>query len=256
MIEQFLHTLQTMPPEFISFFMLIVCGTGCLLLFRIFGLFGLYCFITFSIIAANLQVLKAAQFSFLAEPVALGTIVFGSTYMATNIITEHYGAKEAERAVWIGFLSLLFMTIIMLLTLGWPKLGGGGDNIRFDQAHDAIKILFMPAPAIFIASFIAYIVSQYNDIWIFAFLKTLTRNRMLWVRTNVATFISAFIDTIIFSFLAWYVLAPEPFSIQTIWHTYILGTYLFRVALSVFNTPFVYLSYSFRPKEKIIIRHV
>lgn len=255
MIEQFLLTLQTMPAEFVSLCMLLVCGIGCMLLFRAFGLFGLYCFITLSIIAANLQVLKAAQFSFLSEPVALGTIVFGSTYMATNIITEHYGAKEAERAVWIGFLSMLFMTTIMLLTLGWPKLGGGGEHIRFDQAHDAIETLFMPAPAIFLASFIAYIVSQYNDIWIFAFVKALTKNRMLWVRTNVATFISAFVDTVIFSFLAWYVLAPEPFSISTIWHTYILGTYFFRVALSVLNTPFVYLSYSFSPKEKITICH-
>jgi queuosine precursor transporter len=256
MIEAMLTSLQTMPPELVSVVMLLVSGMACLLLFRAFGLFGLYSFISLSVIAANLQVLKAAQFSFMADPVALGTIVFGSTYMATNIITEHYGRKDAERAVWIGFSSMFFMSIIMLLTLGWPKLGGGGDNVRFDQAHDAIATLFMPAPAIFLASFVAFIISQYNEIWVFAFLKNLTRGRMLWLRTNTASFISNFLDAVIFSFLAWYVLAPEPYSISTIWYTYILGTYVFRVLLSVFNTPFVYLSYSFKPKEKFIVRHV
>ncbi len=256
MIDSILASLQTTSPEFVSLCMLLMSGMGCLMLFRAFGLFGLYSFISLSVIAANLQVLKAAQFSFLQEPVALGTIVFGSTYMATNIITEHYGRKDAERAVWIGFASMFFMTIIMLMTLGWPKLGGGGENVRFDEAHDAIATLFMPAPAIFLASFISYIVSQYNDIWIFSLMKNITRDRMLWLRTNVATFVSAFIDSTIFSFLAWYVFAPEPFSISTIWYTYILGTYVFRLALSVFNTPFVYLSYSFKPKEKFIIRHV
>jgi len=256
MIDSILASLQTMSPEFVSLCMLLVSGMGCLMLFRAFGLFGLYSFISLSVIAANLQVLKAAQFSFLQEPVALGTIVFGSTYMATNIITEHYGRKDAERAVWIGFASMFFMTIIMLLTLGWPKLGGGGENVRFDEAHNAIATLFMPAPAIFLASFISYIVSQYNDIWIFSLMKNITKDRMLWLRTNVATFISAFIDSTIFSFLAWYVFAPEPFSISTIWYTYILGTYVFRLALSVFNTPFVYLSYSFKPREKFIVRHV
>jgi uncharacterized integral membrane protein (TIGR00697 family) len=231
MTEIFLVNIQHTSAEFVSLCMLLASGVGCLLLFRAFGLFGLYSFISLSVIAANIQVLKAAQFSFLDEPVALGTIVFGATYMATNIITEHYGRKAAERSVWIGFSSMLFMTVIMLLTLGWPKLGCGTENYRFDEAHDAIATLFVPAPAIFIASFVSYIISQYNDIWIFALLKSLTRDRLLWLRTNVATLISAFIDSVIFSFLAWYVLAPEPFSISTIWYTYILGTYVFRVAL-------------------------
>lgn len=256
MIEQIIQLLQGTSSEFVSLCMLLVSGLGCLLMFRAFGLYGLYSFISLSVIAANLQVLKAAKFFHLDEPVALGTIVFGSTYMATNIITEHYGRKEAMRAVWIGFSSMFFMTLMMLITLGWPKLGGGGDNVRFDQVHDAIAMLFIPAPAIFLASFISYVVSQYNDVWIFSFIKILTRNRWLWMRTNLATLSSAFIDSAIFSFLAWYVFAPEPYSLSTIWYTYILGTYIFRVILSFLNTPFVYLSYAFKPQEKYYPRHV
>lgn len=255
MIENFLTTLQMMPPELVSFCMLLASGAGCLLLFRAFGLYGLYTFISLSVIAANMQVLKAAQFSFQMEPVALGTIVFGSAYMATNIITEHYGKHFAEKSIWIGFASMLFMTVVMILTLGFPKLGGE-EYVRFDQAHDAIAILFTPAPAILLASFISYVISQYSDIVIFTLLKDLSEGRLLWLRSNMSNIVSGFIDSVIFSFLAWYVFAPEPFSVSTIWYTYILGTFFFRILLSIFNTPFVYMSYWFKPQEKQVIHHV
>lgn len=256
MVESVINILQQMNPELVSLFMLLFCGLGCLLLFRAFGLFGLYSFISLSVVSANIQVLKAAQFSFQSEPVALGTIVFGSTYMATNVITEHYGREYAEKSIWIGFSTMLFITLGMLLTLGLPKLGGGGDNIRFDQAHDAIATLFLPAPAIFLASFLSYIISQYNDILIFTGLKTLTKNKYLWLRSNVSNMVSGFVDSFIFSILAWYVFAPEPLSFSTIWYTYILGTIAFRIVLALLNTPFVYLSYWFKPKEKMVVQHV
>ena len=38
----------------------------------------------------NLQVLKPVQFAVFAEPVALGTVLFASTYLATDILAEHF----------------------------------------------------------------------------------------------------------------------------------------------------------------------
>lgn len=244
--------LQSAPAEITSLMMLLITGVGCLLFFRTLGLFGLYSFISISVLAANIQVLTAVRFSFFSEPVVMGTVVFAGTYMASNIITEHYGQEAARKGIWIGFASMLFMTILMVLTMGWPKLELAGEHIRFDQAREAIETLFMPAPAIFVASFIAYIASQYNDIWIFHMVRKLTAGRMLWLRTNLATVISAFVDTVIFSFFAWWVFAPDPLSLSTIWYTYILGTYIIRIGLSFINTPFVYLSYSFKPPKEFV----
>jgi uncharacterized PurR-regulated membrane protein YhhQ (DUF165 family) len=34
----------------------------------------------------------------------LGNTIYGTIYMTTDLINEKYGAKEAKKAVWFGFL--------------------------------------------------------------------------------------------------------------------------------------------------------
>lgn len=44
----------------------------------------------------------------------------------------------------------------------------------------------------------AYAVAQYHDVWLFALLKKLTKNKyFLWLRNNVSTILSQLIDTTI-----------------------------------------------------------
>ena len=62
------------------------------------------------------------------------------------------------------------------------------------------------------------------------------------LRNNASTWISALIDNTVFSVLAWVVLAPEPMAWQPLIFTYILGTYVLRIAVAALDTPFVYLA--------------
>ena len=54
----------------------------------------------------------------------------------------------------------------------------------------------------FIASMIAYLVSQYFDVWIYSRIKRLTKNRFLWLRNNLSTILSSLLDNTVFSLLA------------------------------------------------------
>ncbi|MEN8236629.1 MAG: queuosine precursor transporter [Pseudomonadota bacterium] len=231
---------------------LLSCGCLILLFSRLYGLAGLYVYLAVATFCGNLQVLKATKFSFFPEPVALGTIVFSSTYLCTNIITEHYGAISARRGVWLSFIAMLMVTVLMTLTLGWPPAASGTQDVagRFQTVHNALQILFTPAPAIMFASLSAYIISQYNDIGIYRLLKYLTNGQQLWLRSSGSMAISALVDNTIFSVLAWVVFATKPLDWHTLVFTYILGTFLLRLALAALNTPFVYLSYAFKHKEQ------
>ena len=255
-----ISVLNHLPSEVTSVCMAVVCGVAILASLRIFGLYGLYMYITVAVICGNIQVLKATKFFFSPEPVALGTILFASTYMCTDIITEHYGPTYARKAVLLSFAAMLLTTIIMILTLGWQPLQSNivGENFQhFADAHNAMLILFMPVPAIFCASISAYVISQYNDIWLFHLLHKRSGNKHLWLRTNISTILSALIDNIIFSTLAWVVLAPTPVDSYSLIYTYILGTYVLRIILAIFNTPFVYMAGKFLPNEaKAAIAHV
>ncbi|MEE8275534.1 MAG: queuosine precursor transporter [Alphaproteobacteria bacterium] len=241
----FIAALNAQPPELVWLIMLLVCFSTILVMLRLFGTTGLYVYIALAVIGASLQVQKAVQFSVYADPVALGTILFASTYLCTDILAEHFGRAAARKAVWIGFASLLFFNVVMLLTLGFSPLtpDQAGDDMAWSLPnHEYMQGLFTPAPAFFAAGMIAFFASQYHDIWLFRLLSRITGGRHLWLRNNASTWVSALIDNTIFSVLAFVVLAPEPIGLMPLVFTFILGTYLLRVLVAFLDTPFVYLA--------------
>ena len=240
-----IFALNAQPPELIWVLLLVVCFSSILLMQRLFGTTGLYVYVALAVIGANLQVLKLVQFSVYADPVALGTILFASTYLCTDILAEHYGRAAALKAVWIGFTSLLFFNVIMALTLGFVPLmpEQAGEKLAWALSnHQHMVALFTPIPALFAAGMIAYFVSQFHDIWLFRLLSHLTKGRHLWLRNNASTWLSALIDNTIFSVLAWVVFAVDPIGLEPLVFTFIFGTYFLRIIVSALDTPFVYLA--------------
>jgi len=68
-----------------------------------------------AIIIANIQVTKIIEVFGLVT--AMGNVIYGSTFLVTDILTEKHGVKEAKKAVLIGFFAMVFATIIMQITL-------------------------------------------------------------------------------------------------------------------------------------------
>jgi hypothetical protein len=237
--------LTAAPPELVWLLLLLVCFAAVLALVRLFGPAGLYVYVAVAVIGANVQVLKPVQFAVFADPVALGTVLFASTFLCTDILAEHYGRAEARRAVLLGFSAYLLWTVLMVLTLGFAPLTAAqaGEGLAWAlPVQDALGTLFLPAPALFAAGMTAYLVSQFHDIWLYRLIRRRTGGRWLWLRNNASTMVSALIDTIVFSVLAWVVFAPEPLGWQTLVFTYIVGTWVLRVAVATLDTPFIYLA--------------
>jgi hypothetical protein len=228
--------LQHQSPEALTLLLLLSCGLVILFMMNRFGATGLVVYSSVAVIIANLQVQTATHYSFFQEPIALGTIVFSSIFMVSGILTEYYGKAKAQQAVWLSFTAMILITFFMLLTIGFKPAKG------FYAAHQAMCVLFLPAPALIAASLIAYAVGQLNDIWIFAMLSRLTRGKYLWLRSFVGTLVGAFLDNLIFSILAWIIFAPHPLSWKTVFFTYVLGTYLLRVFVALVGIPFIYLA--------------
>ena len=89
---------------------------------RLFGPAGIYIYMAIAIVGANIQVLKPVQFSVYSHPIALGTILFTSTFLCTDILAEFYSPKTARKAIFLGFAAMLLMTIFMTLNLGFRPL--------------------------------------------------------------------------------------------------------------------------------------
>ena len=181
---------------------------------------------------------------------ALGTILFISIFLCTDILNEYFDKKSATRCIYLGISAYLFSTVIMFLTISLKPIDPLTNEAwawSYDM-HQAIQTIFLPQFPIIVASIVAFFLSQKLDIFIFSYLKE-KDNSKLWFRNNISTIISQFIDNIIFSVLAFNLLSSNPVPIFDLIISYGIGIYLIRVTLSIFDTFFIYLARSFLPDK-------
>ncbi len=216
-----------MPNEILWFLFLLIDFSLSLLAIYIFGKKALYVIIASDIIICNIQVIKTIELFGLVS--TLGNILYASIFLATDLLSEIYGKKDARRGVWLGFYALIFMTISMQLALQFTPHSS-------DFSHDALNTIFGFIPRITIASIIAYLVSQNHDVWAFHFWKNKTHGKFLWLRNNVSTWVSQAIDSILFVFIAFYGVFESSIILQILFTTYII-----KLIVAVLDTPIIYL---------------
>ncbi len=116
--------LASFNTEYVWIFFLFFCFLTILIFLKLFGYIGLYVYSVIAVIAGNIQVLKTVDFFYSFEPVALGTILFTSTFLCTDILSEYYDSKKAKMNILISFSGFLLMTILMIFTIGFKESDG------------------------------------------------------------------------------------------------------------------------------------
>jgi queuosine precursor transporter len=208
--------------------------------YKLFGKYGMFAWIAMGTILANIQVLKIVELFGLYA--TLGNIMFGTLFLATDTLSEKYGIKEAKRAVYMGFFTLISMVIIMQFALWF-------NPAEEDFAQDALVTIFginfgeVDMVRIIIASLIAYLVSQILDVHLFQKIKSIwPSDKLLFVRNIGSTAISQAVDSAIFVPLAFLFVLPGNI-VLSIFFT----TYLVKLLVAVLDTPFIYLMKRLKP---------
>jgi len=181
-------------------------------------------------VLANLIAVKTIAFGPFIAPAAV--LVYASTFLMTDILSELFGKEKARLAVWTGFIANLVMLVSILIAVRWsasPVMDPG-----LATSFDAI---FGFAPRVIAASMVAYLVSQHHDVWAYGFWREKTGGRHLWLRNNASTMASQLIDTAIFISLAFYGIIPNSILIQMM-----VGQYVIKLLIAALDTPFMYLA--------------
>ena len=223
-----------MPNELLWIFYILLDFIIALIIYRLFKKEGLFIIITINIILCNIQVIKFIKMFGITT--TLGNLLYGGIFWATDMLSEIYGKKEAKKGVFIGFVTLFTMTIIMYFAILFKPA-------PIDTMHPHIKAIFSFLPRIAFASLIAYLASQLHDVWGFHFLKEKTKGKHLWLRNNVSTIFSQGIDSAVFTLIAFYGVVPIEEFLQIL-----ITTYVFKLIVAVFDTPFIYMGRSIAMK--------
>lgn len=200
--------------------------------YKYFGLTGLFAWIAMNTVIANIQVTKTIELFGLTA--TLGNIAYGSIFLATDAISEKYQLKDAKRAVYIGFASLIFFVVVMQLVLLFGPQEG--------EVHEAMLVIFGLIPRIALGSLIAYGISQWFDVHLFSYMKRKNPDKKLYLRNLVTTSLSQLLDTLIFVPIA-FLGVFEGFIVVDI----LITTYIIKLIVAAIDTPFIYWMKSIQP---------
>lgn len=214
-----------------------------LLWYCLFGKKGLYCWTVLATIAANIEVM--ILISAFGMEQTLGNILFASTFLTTDILSEIEGKKSANTAVNVGILtSLCFIAISQSWLWYLPHAN--------DLVFDGIKTVFSNTPRIMLAGLVVYAIVQKFDVWMYHVWWKITEKRcgdskrFLWFRNNVSTLLSQFLNAVLFTIGAF----GGVYDIKTLVHI-IAVSYLIFIVTSLADTPIVYLARYISEKRKM-----
>ena len=199
---------------------------------------------------------------FFGSPLVLtaGIITYPLTFWFTDIVSELWGKRRADLMVIIGFGASMLMLIVLQIAKSlapadiWtisaedarffhPDLylkndAGVVTGVRPAASQAAYAFTFDAPGTLLFASMLAYLTAQLLDNYLFHFWKRVTRGKYLWIRNNGSTMISQLADTAIVNsiFLHFYWQMPSLLIAQVI-----VTNYVFKIAMAVLDTPFIYL---------------
>ncbi len=199
--------------------------------------------------AALMNIFVVKQFDLFGLAVTGGNVLYGAIFLATDLLNEHYGKKEARKAVWAGFGAGVFMLLASQLTAAFTPNA-------YDTTAAGFAQLFSPTTRIVLASLVSYLIVQNFDVWFFAWLKERTKGKKLWLRNNLSTMVSQSIDSVFFTAAGLLMIpalnaypALAGFVPGEVFWEVVAFTILIKVAVAVLDTPVIYASYWLKKPE-------
>lgn len=209
------------------FMEIIVCFSAVILIGKLFGKAGLISWIGIASVLANIITAKTSNI--LGLDSAQGTVLFASTFLATDILCEKYGKDAAKTGVLTGlFASLALISATQIALLYTP--------VEYDYADSPMRILFGLNLRITASSILMYLIANLADIYVFDKLKQMTGGKWLWMRNNVATILCNCVENFGFIYLAFLGIytAEQCFEIA-------VSTSIIEIIAALCDTPFAYL---------------
>lgn len=201
---------------------------------------GLFIYNVVGIIACNIVCLKLCSVPILDITVPCGNILFGSLFAVNLILEKLFDFSVSKKCIYSGFVFYLIFAIVMQLCILTQNVT---DTSSCVNLHEEISKIFCFSLPFFFASCIAYLVSQFLNIYVFDKLGRLIKS--VAISSFIAMCAAAICDNFVFSVFAWHILAPAPVDWPELFSTYFINTSFLRI----------FIALSFIPLVKLCIRY-
>src|SRR3989338_2422891 len=181
-----------------------------------------------SLFAANTLGLKIMPFIF-GSHLSVAVFSFPFVFLTTDVIGEVYGKRIAKLFVLAGFFSTALFIAYSFLSIYLPWSSEGL------WAREGYNQMFGVSIRIAVASLLAFVIAEYQDVLSFFFWKKKFGEKYFWLRSNLSNLLSQFLDTVIFMVVAFAGIYETKTLISII-----LSWRLYKVAMGFLYTPLSY----------------
>lgn len=217
-----------MSNEILLFLETFLVFGAMLLVKKYLGKNGLIAWVPVVAILANIQVNMSIDLFGMSA--TLGNVLFASSFLATDMLSECYGKKYAKKAVWAGIAFMLFFLGVSQITLLFTPNG-------MDLARPSLEGLFTLSFRTTVASLSMYALANITDVWLFDKLSQKFKGKKLWLRNNISTIVCNCLENFGFVFLAFYGIFPVPDLLSIA-----LVTCVIETIIAIMDTPFLYIA--------------
>lgn len=182
-----------------------------------------------SLFAANTLGLKIMPFIFDSH-LSVAVFSFPVVFLMTDVIGEVYGKRVAKFFVLAGFISTALFIIFSFLSLAMPWSMDG------EWARQSYNQIFGISVRIAVASLVAFLIAEYQDVFSFFFFREKFGGRFFWLRSFISNVWSQLLDSSIFMVIAFAGVYPTRVLVSII-----ITWWLYKVAMGALYSPLSYV---------------
>lgn len=167
---------------------------------------------------------------------SIGIVPWPIVFLTTDLINEYYGKDGVRKLTLITASLIAYAFVILFVAINIPA--AVGISAVTDEQFYAV---FGQSLWIIAGSIVAFLLSQFIDVFVFWLLRDKTGGKMIWLRSTGSTIVSQLIDTFVVLGIAFWL--PGKMTTEVFFNAALTG-YTFKLIIAVALTPLIYIGHS------------
>jgi len=170
-----------------------------------------------------------------------GVLLWPLEFIITDVVNEFYGPKAVRAISYIAVGLISYAFLMFYIAIQVPSADfwftSAKDN-GIPNMQDAFSGIFGQGMWIIVGSLLAFLVSQFVDVYIFHRIKKLTGDKWVWLRSTGSTVVSQLVDSFVVLFIAFKI--GKGWSWQLVLAICIVN-YIYKFSMAIILTPLIYI---------------
>lgn len=188
-----------------------------------------FAIVTYAIIAIASDIFANKMLNIFGLSLAGGILLIPFSFTIRDLIHKLVGYKSVKKIVWATAIVNLVVAILMIVLDVIPSAVAGQDAAWHSLMGASWRVI--------IASFLAQLISDLSNTYVYEWVYRKLGNKHIWLRTLVSNLPATLLDSVVFSYVAFLGVLPNAVIFASV-----LSSFAVKYVISILATPMAYLN--------------